>query len=250
MFSIITKCQSKWEMLTPIINRTRRKLPERRPTVSNFRQRVFAQPFFSEGNNSAWRSGHDYPPEQGPISRPKNDQFTYNSFPHLGPFGSECPPVRLATFEGNPLCRPGQNPSVQSGHGVSANITIHHGNNNLPLRGRQYKQNPQYMTSQTELSPARDRSVPRENPIGDSRHDANKISRPTMNGCHVSELGGPSRQEPLNRIRCGHKEDATALRLEPHRAQQSNHIATGAMQNSAILTTMKEPPKVNEVSHV
>ena len=97
---------------------------------------------FFEGNNSAWRHGHDYPPEQGPISRPKNDQFTYNSFPHIRPFGSECPPVRLATFEGNPLCRPGQNPSVQSGHGVSANITIHHGNNNLPLRGRQYKQNP------------------------------------------------------------------------------------------------------------
>lgn len=225
---------------------TARQAPDSRQFAStNVRPAVFF-----EGNNSAWRSSHHYPPELGPISQPKHDPLPYNSYPHIGPCGSECPPGRLATFQENPLCRLGQNPPVQSGHGVSANTTIYHGNNNLPLRERQYEQNPQYMISPMELSPTRDRSMLKENPDRDSRNDVNKTSRPKINGYHNPELGSLSRQEPMNRIQCGHKEDATALRLEPHRAQQSNHIATGAKQTSAVLTTMKELPKVNEVSHV
>lgn len=204
---------------------------------------------FSEGNNPA-RSSHGCPPEKSPISQYRLDPFTYNGYPHVEPSGSGCPPVSSPGSEDNSFCRPAQHHPVQSGHESSVNTDIYHGSDNLPFRGRQYEQNPHHMTPETEFSPTRDRSMRRGNPLMNSRIETNKAGGPNIIGSYASELDGLSRQEPSHEIQFGQREDATVSRLEPHRAQQSNRKAKGARKTSLIPTTMKEPPGVNEVSHM
>lgn len=198
---------------------------------------------FFEGNNTC-RSSHGCPPEQGPIS------FNHNGYSHIEPICSERALVRSATFEGDSLYRANQHHPAQSKHGVFANTNIYHGSHNLPIRERQPGHKPQYMIPPTGLAPTRDRSIGRENPLGNFQNEVNKTGGPSIGGSRVSELGGQFKQEPSNRTQHGQKESAAALRLEPRRDQQSNRKATGAKRTSNISTTMNGPPTVNEVSHM
>lgn len=204
---------------------------------------------YFEGNN-AWTSSHGCPPEQGPIPQFGYDPLTYNSYPHVESFGLEYPPVKSAGFEENFLSRSVQYQPVQNGYGGPANTNIHHGGYNLPLNGRQYEQNPQYMTPQIELSPIRDWSMHGEDFLENSRNDINNTGDPTISKSNVPQIGGQSRQEPSNRTQPRQKEDSTASGREMHLAQQSDHEANGIKTTVELPTTPEEPTELNEVSHV
>lgn len=202
-----------------------------------------------EGNN-VWTPQHGCPPEQGSISQYRSDPFTYNSYPHIGSFGLEYPPIRSASLKENILPRPAQYLPFQSGYGGSANTNIYHSNYDPFLRERPYEENPQYVRSHTEISPTRDRSVRRDDLLKNSQYEINKTRYPSGKDAHVPELGQQPRQEPSNRIQYGQKEDRMTLRHESHLAQQSIHKATGIEPTFDLPIMMKETPELNEVRHM
>ena len=225
-----------------------REAQEQRPQRAHSSSSSAHPTVYFEGNN-AWTSSHGFPPEQGPISQYRYDPSTYNSYPHVESFGLEYPPVRSACFGENLLSRSVQYQPV-NGYGGPANTNIYHGGYNLPLNGRQYEQNPQYMTSQIELSPIRDLSMHGENFLKNSHNYINNTGHPTVSKSNVPELGGQFRQEPSNRTQPRQKENSMASGREMDLAQQSDHEANGIKTTVDLPTTPEEPPELNEVSHV
>ncbi len=206
-----------------------------------------------EGNNVRTHH-HGYPVEQAPISRHRNENFSYSSYPHVGSFGVEYPRVGWDGFEESPFPRPGSHQHIQAGY-RGPNITnMYHSCYDPSIYGRPYGDDQQYNIPQTAIPPIRDQPGRGEKSFKNPGYEIPKTGLPPISGPSVPELSKSYGQEPSSRAQQAKYEqtvDKRPLDRESNLTQPANYKEVGVRRtlDQEQPNRVKEPLKATKVFH-